>query len=95
MDENSLENLSGPVPVPSPLGETAPIKTGSFTPETQKLTNALINGGADVNPPIGTGNGTQIIPEGSVSSGDIAGPGESFIPDQTTMIGDFAEGGYV
>ncbi len=95
-DLNSLANLSGPVGVPAPLGETpvnTPVSTGRFDSKTQDITNALVKGGAEVIPPIGTGNGTQIIPEGSVSSGDIAGPGEAFVPDQTTLVGDFAAGG--
>ena len=95
-DENSLENLSGPVPVPPPLGEApvnTPISTGRFDSKTQDVTNALVNGGADVIPPIGTGNQTQVIPTDTVSSGDIAGPGEAFVPDQTTLVGDFAAGG--
>jgi len=95
-DPSSLENLSGPVPVPPPLGEApvnTPISTGSFTPQTQEVTDALVNGTGDVVPPIGTGNETQVIPNDTVSSGDIAGPGEAFVPDQTTLVGDFAAGG--
>jgi hypothetical protein len=94
-DPSSLENLSGPVPVP-PLGEApvnTTISTGSFTPQTQKVTDALVNGTGDVVPPIGTGNETQVIPTDTVSSGDIAGSGEAFVPDQTTFAQDFAAGG--
>jgi hypothetical protein len=95
-DPSSLENLSGPVPVPPPLGEApvdTTISTGRFDSKTQDVTNALVKGGAEVIPPIGTGNETQVIPTDTVSSGDIAGPGEAFVPDQTTLAQDFAVGG--
>ena len=72
-DENTLENLSGPTPVPPSLGEAPvntpqynPISTGSFDKKTQEVTNALINGvGVDgnpatVKPAFGTDNVTTV-----------------------------------
>lgn len=93
MDENSLENLSGPVPAPAPLGESAPITTGNFGTDFQRLATTLTGVGKQgiVSPAIGNGNGTEVIP--TISSGDMAGPEEAFIPDSSTVSQDFAEGG--
>jgi len=56
-DLNSLENLSGPVAAPAPLGQAPPtsfnpgIVSAGFAP----VAEALTQGGGNVNPAIGSG----------------------------------------
>ena len=65
-DLNSLENLSGPVGAPAPLGQTPPtsfnpgIVNAGFAP----VAEALTKGGGNVNPAIGSGT-NQTVTGGS------------------------------
>ena len=71
-DENSLENLSGPVPVPPPLGETPPPpETPKETPTAsdvvskgfKQVAETLTNGNGAVGQAIGTGNKRTVTGE--------------------------------
>ena len=58
---DDLANLYNPVPAPVDLGQTpATINTGSFNPQTQQITNALVNGPGTVNPAFGYGTNTTV-----------------------------------
>ena len=74
-DENSLENLSGPVPVPPPLGETPPSPETPITPKQtpaasdvvskgfKQVAETLTNGNGAVGQAIGTGNKRTVTGE--------------------------------
>ena len=80
-DENSLENLSGPVPVPPTAGEVpvnTPITTGRFDQKTQDITNALMTGsGAS----LGIGNGEITQPTYQQFPSQNPADLQTFIPE--------------
>jgi hypothetical protein len=65
-DLNSLENLSGPVTAPAPLGQapTSGITPGIVNPGFDQVAQALTRGGGTVNQAIGSGT-NQTITGGS------------------------------
>ncbi len=72
-DLNSLENLSGPVGAPAPLGQTPPtsfnpgIVNAGFAP----VAEALTKGGGNVNPAIGSGTNQTVT--GGSGMGAVSG----------------------
>ncbi len=72
-DLNSLENLSGPVGPPAPLGQTPPtsfnpgIVNAGFAP----VAEALTKGGGNVNPAIGSGTNQTVT--GGSGMGAVSG----------------------
>ncbi len=74
-DPSSLENLSGPVPVPPPLGETpvSGITPGIVNTGFDQVAQALTRGGGTVNPAIGSGTNQTIT--GGSGMGTVSGLG--------------------
>ena len=72
-DPSSLENLSGPVPVPPPLGETpvSGITPGIVNTGFDQVAQALTKGGGTVNPAIGSGTNQTIT--GGSGMGAVSG----------------------
>jgi len=74
-DLNSLENLSGPVTAPAPLGQapTSGITPGIVNPGFDQVAQALTQGGGTVNPAIGSGTNQTIT--GGSGMGAVSGLG--------------------
>ena len=72
-DLNSLENLSGPVGAPAPLGQapTSGITPGVVNPGFDEVAQALTQGGGTVNPAIGSGNNQTVT--GGSGMGAVSG----------------------
>ena len=74
-DLNILENLSGPVAAPAPLGQTPPtsFNPGIVSQGFAPVAEALTRGGGTVNPAIGSGTNQTIT--GGSGMGAVSGLG--------------------